>query len=104
MISDSDIWKNLPKDLVNLILKEYIFSLEDLEIACAKKDEKTIQFICKNCKLNWNKCLILASMNGYIHVVKYMIKLGANDKLRALFVASLFGQTEIKQFLKKLVD
>lgn len=101
---DQNIWKNIPKDLANLILKEYLFSLEDLEQACSKNDKKTIQFICKNCKLDWNKCLILASMNGYIHVVKYVIRMGATDKLRALMVASLFGQTKIKEFLKKLVD
>ncbi len=101
---DANLWKHLPKELANLILKEYLFSFHDLEIACAKKDEKTIQFICNNCKLDWNTCLILASMNGYSHVVKYMIKLGAHEKLKALFVASLFGHTEIKQFLKKLID
>jgi hypothetical protein len=98
------IWQKLPKDLVDIIMKEYLFSFEDLEDACAKDDIKTIQFICANCKLDCNRCLILASMNGYFNIVKYMIKFGATDKLRALMTASLFGHQDIKQFLKKFID
>ena len=100
----SSIWQKLPKELANIIIQEYLFSLEDLEKACFKNDIKTIQFICNNCKLNVNQCLILASMNGYLHVVKYMIKFGATDKLRALMISNLFGHPHIKQYLKKIVD
>lgn len=98
------IWKKLPKELVDMIMKQYLFSLENLESACEKNDIQTIQFICHNCKLDWNRCLILASMNGYLHTVKLMIKLGATDKLRALMTSALFGHNDIKQFLKKLID
>lgn len=98
------IWQKLPKELVDLIMKEYLFSLEDLEKACAKDDVNTIQFICANCKLDCNQCLILAAMNGYFNVVKYMIQYGATDKLRALMTASLFGHRDIKQYLKKFID
>ena len=72
----SSIWKKLPRELVDIIMKEYLFSLDDLEQACFRQDIKTIQFICKHCKLNSNQCLILAAMNGHLHVVKYMIKYG----------------------------
>jgi hypothetical protein len=98
------IWQKLPKALVDVIMKEYLFCLEDLEKACAKDDVNTIQFICANCKLDRNRCLILASMNGYFHIVKYMIKFGATDKLRAFMTASLFGHQDIKQYLKKFID
>lgn len=98
------MWKTLPKELVDIIMNEYLFSLEDLEEACLKNDQNTIQFICQRCKLDWNKCLILASMNGYIHTVKLMVKLGATDKYRALMTAYLFGHHNVKQYLKKFVD
>ena len=100
----SSIWKQLPLELVDIIMKEYLFSLEDLQIACSRNDTKTIFFICKKCNLDLNKCLLLASMNGYLNLVKYMIKIGATDKLKALTIANLFGHLKIKQFLKKFID
>lgn len=100
----SPIWKNLPIELANIIMKEYVFSFDDLEKACLINDISTIQFIYNNSNMDHNKYLLLASMNGYLNIVKYTIKNGATSKVKAYIVASCFGQTHIKQFLKKLID
>lgn len=100
----SSIWKNLPHELVHIIMTQYIFHYDDLDKACFYNDIKTINYIFKIYNLNINDCLLVGSINGYIHLVKYTIEKKATQKLQALYYANLYGNFEIKQFLKKLVD
>ena len=97
-------WEKLPLDLINLIMKEYVFDEEDLEIACRGNDMKTIQFIIKHYKLNWNKGLLIGAKFGNIRVVKIMLYLGAKEKAKAYKYSQIYGYEDIKQFLKKFVD